>query len=110
MYQVRESYRRNSRQLASTRTSSGTLHRQPESSEPRHLPAQNARFSDFRTALFYSRRDEQAKSTHGFREIARDAGIGRWAGAGLECRLGEFAILGRIAIDPTARSRPTGGA
>lgn len=54
--------------------------------------------------------DEQATRTGVLREITRNAGIGRWAGAGLECRLGEFAILGRIAIDPTARSRPTGGA
>lgn len=38
--------------------------------------------------------DEQAKRTSFIREIARDARIGGWAGAGLECRLGEFAILG----------------
>jgi hypothetical protein len=38
--------------------------------------------------------DEEAKRTHIFREIPRDTGIDRWAGAGLECCLGEFAILG----------------
>ena len=38
--------------------------------------------------------DEQAKRTCIVQEIACDAGIGRWAGAGLEYCLGEFAILG----------------
>lgn len=38
--------------------------------------------------------DEQAKRTGIFRKIARNAGIGRRAGAGLECRLGKFAVLG----------------
>lgn len=38
--------------------------------------------------------DEQAKRTCIVQEIACDADIGRWASAGLECRLGEFAILG----------------
>lgn len=53
--------------------------------------------------------DEQDKSTNIIREIARDAGIGRWTGAGLECRMGEFAILGGIAIGTTASARRTSG-
>jgi hypothetical protein len=53
--------------------------------------------------------DEQAKRTCIVREIACDAGIGRWPGAGVECRLGKFAILGRIAIGAaTCSGRPVG--